>query len=263
VEGAAGTGKSRLLDEIARTLGQQGSSSVLRFECRASDSELHLVAATRLLRSVAATPRRRAQLVPTDDAATLFAQLASAFDRAGSTVLLVDDVHLADAASARLLESLAAPGGASSLWVVTTRLLAPPAASAPAPPNVRLAALTAQDLLPLGIEGAWEETAGHPRTLADCLDAARRGGALSADAVMALRSRAAAGGELMERVLQAAASLPPPIDAVRVAMEAGLPGAVVVDQLERALDLGLLRRRPPRRLVFAGDVVRRSMASPG
>ena len=127
--------------------------------------------------------------------APMFGRLADVLDRLGPTVLLVDDGHLADAASLDVLHSLVACRGAvRSLCIVVARRPIPPGAdSQPAVHYVvDLAPLTEVEVETLGVPGAWVETGGHPASLAACLNASRRCGSSMAkpcEAVLANRRR--------------------------------------------------------------------------
>ena len=137
-----------------------------------------MLAAGRLLRGLARAAGMRS--IPKIDGAVapMFGRLADVLDRLGPTVLLVDDGHLADAASLDVLHSLVAPGAVRSLCIVVARRPIPPGAdSQPAVHDVvHLPPLTEVEVETLGVPGAWVETGGHPASLAACLNASRRCG---------------------------------------------------------------------------------------
>jgi hypothetical protein len=220
-----------------------------------------MLAIGRLLRGLARAARMRSTPTIDLEVAPMFGRLADVFDRLGPTVLLIDDLHLADPASLDVLRSLVAPGAVRSLCVVGTRR--PPAPGADAEPDgtpnlvVHLRSLTEDDLEALGQAGAWTETGGHPASLAACLGASRHGGVLEPDAVAHLLALVDGCGELTRMVLEVAATLEQPTDILELAQCSRLARETTTDLLERAVRLDLLRVDAGQGVAFAGDLMRR------
>ena len=197
----------------------------------------------------------------------MFGRLADTLDRLGPTVLLVDDLHLADPTSTALLASLVAPGAAQSLCIVATRRPVAPGndslSSAAIGHTVRLSPLSPADVVELDVEGAWAESGGHPGTLAACVEAARHKGVLSDAAVAALFARVDEAGELSRHVLELAATMPQPLDLTELAFRARLARETVADLLDHGVEFGLLRVDRRGRIAFAGELLRRALATSG
>jgi SARP family transcriptional regulator, regulator of embCAB operon len=266
VEGGPGIGKSRLLTEIAeRRRNLPTDHHTHQFSCQPSDHGHPMLAVGRLLRGLARAARMRSTPTIDLEVAPMFGRLADVFDRLGPTVLLIDDVHLADRASLDVLRSLVAPGAVRSLCVVGARRpLAPDADPQPdgTPTRiVHLRSLTEDDLKALGLAGAWAETGGHPASLAACLRASRQGGILDPDDVAHLLALVDDCGELTRMVLELAATLEPPMEIAELARRSRLALETTADLLERAVRLELVRADGGKGVAFAGDLTRRMLRS--
>lgn len=265
VAGATGTGRTRFLHEVATAIDRP--AQVISFPCLPSDADHPLLAAGRLLRVIARAARVRTMPPVVADVAVTFGQLVSVLDRLGPSVLLIDDLDRADAATLAVVSALAAPGGAPSMCLVATqRPTGRGRASlleASARRSVRLAALSKPDVDAFGIDGLWAETGGHPATVAACLEAIRRDGVLSPAATAAVFGRVDELGELGRHVLNVASSQPQPFDLTEVARGSLVSREVVVDVVRRASEAGVLRTVGADRGAFSGDLTRRALVAAG
>lgn len=264
VQGAVGTGKTRLLKALADGPAR-AAARVQTFSCEVSDADHPMLAAGRLLRLLARTARLRTMPEIDQAVAPMFGRFADTLDRLGPTVVLVDDLHLADPASVAVLTSLVAPGAVQSLCVVAARSPVSPAMddlpSAAVARVVQLASLSYDDVETLGIDGLWAEAGGHPATIAACIEAARGDGELSQAATAAVLARVDEAGELSRHVLQLAATLPQPFDLTELAFTARLAGETIADLVQHAIELGLLSVDGAPGVTFAGDLIRRALAA--
>lgn len=267
VEGSAGTGKTRLLRAVADGPARASTALVQTFACQSSDAGHPMLAAGRLLRVLARAARLRTMPTIDEAVASMFGRLTDTLDRLGPTVLLVDDVHLADPTSTAVLVSLVAPGAAQSLCIVAARRPVAPGDDAlpraAVGQTVRMAPLSPEDIDELGVEGAWAESGGHPGTLAACVQATRSKGVLSDAAAAALFARVDEAGELTRYVLELAATMPQPFDLTKLAFRARLARETVADLLDHGVDFGLLRVDGRGRIAFAGELIRRALATSG
>jgi DNA-binding SARP family transcriptional activator len=261
VEGAAGSGKTRLLRAVADGPARAAAAHLVTFSCGPSDLVHPMLAAGRLLRVLARAARLRTMPTIDEAVAPMFGRLADTLDRLGPTLLLIDDLHLADPASIAVLASIVAPEAVQSLCLVAARRPTSPGTDALPRGAVRraiqLGALSPADVDQLGIDGAWAETGGHPASLAMCIEAARGGGALSQGAIASVLARIDEAGELSRYVLELTAALTQPFDITDVAFTARLARETVADLLQRAVELGILKTVKKGQLAFAGDITRR------
>ena len=166
VEGPRGSGKSALLDELARrTL----PARTIRLNCRPIERPFPLRSATRLaevLNCAAGPPI--AALAPRDPT-ELFERLVDLIATSAPVVVLVDDVHFADEASATIIDALTSTGGASGCTVIATGPLALCALDRASQLHLELGPLTEEALNELGLpNGVWL-TGGHPAIAAACV----------------------------------------------------------------------------------------------
>ena len=240
IEGAAGMGKSRLLAEAA---ARRLDVAMVRLGCSAADRPFPLLLAARLFRAVARRSGRERDAAPEDSAAAMFVGLAALIDDGGPLVILVDDLHCADAASIAVLDALVCADATRALAVVAT--VRPDSERAAdrrlqRAPAIVLGPLAADDLARLGLPDALVETGGHPATVLACIAAMRSDGHLEPDALTAVVDRVAEAGEPASRLLRMAAALEQPFTATDLAFAARLGTAMVVDVLECTMHLGLI-----------------------
>jgi hypothetical protein len=107
----------------------------------------------------------------------------------------------------------------------------------------------------------WAETGGHPATIAACIEAAYGDGVLSPSVTAAMLARVDEAGELSRHVLELAAAMPQPFDLTELAFTARLARETVADLVQHTIELGLVRVDAGDGLVFAGDVIRRTLAA--
>lgn len=255
VTGPPGIGRSRLLAEVAERTGATRQVHIIR--CLATDREHALLTVGRLVRSITKMAGVVTQPVIDESVTAMFGRLALLLDDLGPMLLLVDDLHLADAASVAVLRSLAAPGGALQLCLVVSSTVPPDATADEA--AVELAALTEDELRPLGIEAAWRETGGHPAILAACCAAGAAGTPLPVAAADALRAQVAGLAPPAPLVLAAASRLRGPFTAVQAASAASLGPVVVAAALHNAVADGVVRALGADRFEFTAQLVRRML----
>lgn len=269
VEGVAGVGKTRLLSEIAlRHRDRVADQRTHLFACLPADRPHPLLAASRLLRVLARAAGMGSMRPIGDAAAPMFGHLADVLDGMGPVVLLIDDLHLADPVSLDLFRSLVAPGAVGSLCIVGAGRPPVPGAGAvsagAASRTLHLCPLDETDVESLRVTGAWSETGGHPASLAACLRASRRGGALDAEAVRDVLALVDDADHLTRMVLELVAVHEQPAEITEVARRSRLAREMTAELLERAAQSGLLRVDSGR-FAFASDLTRRvvlAFASP-
>lgn len=257
VTGPAGIGRSRLLAEVVARAGE--SRQVHTIQCLPSDREHALLTVGRLVRSIRKTARLRDQPVVDGSVTAMFGRLALMLDDLGPAVLVVDDLHRADAESVAVLRSLAAPGGALQLCLVMSSPVALDGGADAA--ALELTALTEADLQPLGIGAAWRETGGHPATLAACCAAGAADAPLPDDVVAALRARVAELASPAPLVLAGASRLSEVFTGAEVAAAAGIGPAIVEAGLHAAVAGGVVRALGAGRFEFSAQLVRRLLAT--
>jgi DNA-binding SARP family transcriptional activator len=265
LEGASGVGKSRALRAAHDEATRRGTVRAAWFACTASDAEHHLLAAARLLRALATVARRRISADVGDSVTAMLGRMADVLDDLAPTAVFVDDLHLADPATADLLSSLTDQGGVRSLCIVASRSLTGPGTERRplgATTTVRIGSLDRRSVDALDIPLAWEETGGHPATLAACVDAARSGGVLSPDGAAAVLARIRQLDQIGRLVLRQLASTSRPDELTAVAADLGLSRSMVERAVERAVDLGLLRAGRRGRIEFTGGVIQRAATDP-
>lgn len=257
VVGPTGMGKSRLLDEVAARVR---SPRVLRLQCLPGDAGHPLLAASRFVRAVALASGEQAPSLG-ESVASLFGRFAELLDRGGPVALLVDDLHLADAGSSAVLQSLVAPGGAVGLCLVATSpvgcLSAPPAPLVLGP----LAPFTEPELAPLGpaAAAAFEVSGGNPTLLA-LAAADAPAGALRAESIAAVERLVSglppgARAALASVAGRSRSFLPDDLS------ENGAATNATDDLVREAVSLGVLRRTRQGRLTWASSLVAALLSS--
>jgi DNA-binding SARP family transcriptional activator len=257
IEGEAGLGKTRLLDELATSLigVRVGRSSCCELEQHLpyvplaaalrdalGDVELHgLRPSLRLI-----LPELRAD-EPAADVAEVDAleALVELIAEQAPLAVFLDDLQWADPHTVAALSYLQRRGSGISAVCVTAvasehaqtdhalRRLMPTTI-------VRLETLTADDLASLGIPDLHESTGGNPRLVTEAISATARG-ELSAALVEALLAQCRAEGAWAYRVLLAASVLEQPFEPEPLATLLRLDEVELVEELERLCARRILR----------------------
>jgi DNA-binding SARP family transcriptional activator len=251
LEGEAGLGKSRLLDEFASTLR---GVRVGRAKCSALEQGLAYVPLAGALRDAlgdvdlepAQLPALRGILpelgmyrpaIEFGEVDVLEAMVALITEHA-PLILILDDVHLADRSTIAALEYLQRRCAASPVLVLGTLRGEDTAADHPlrglAAPEIRL------ELSPLGIPGVHERTGGHPALVADLIANGSRPD-LRRSLSELLIARCRAEGADAHRLLLLAATLPQPFDPELLAALLEDDPVELTERLEQLCDRRILR----------------------
>lgn len=274
IEGESGLGKTRLLDELARSLD---GVRIGRASC--SELERHLpyvplAAALRDALEVADLDPSRmpalVQILPElalDSAKSdaeeveVLEALVALVGEAGPLVLLLDDLQWADEHTLAALGYLRRRGDAHRAALVTTAgpLDTSSVHLARLRPDtvVRLEPLTDEELAPLAIPGLHEKTGGNPRFVAEALKCGRRSEP-SRSLVEALVAQCRAEGRWGCRVLTAASVLEQPFDPEPLAALLETDATQLTEELERLCERRILRI-DGLRFRFRYDLVRRAL----
>jgi len=255
IEGEAGLGKTRLLDEIATRLD---GVRVGRTTCSELERHLPYVPLAAALREalvgvvLGPCPPALAGILPElsldaprpdFDEVEVLEALAALVARHAPLVLLIDDLHRADGETVAALAYLRRRGGAVAGAVVTTRDvgqwgdlldgLAPDCA-------VRLEPLSAEELAPLRMPELHESSGGNPRLVAEALENGEPTGP-SASLTEALLAQCRAEGPRAFRVLISAALLEQPFAPEPLADILDAEPTVLTEELERLCERRILR----------------------
>jgi DNA-binding SARP family transcriptional activator len=273
IEGDTGLGKSRLLDELWRTLV---GVRVGRATCSELEQHLPYVPLAAALRAAGADPDATrmpalAQIFPEVDlqsAKTEFEQvdvleaLVALMGEIGPLVLLLDDLQWADEQTVAALGYLRRRDDAHQTALVTTSR--PQDASTDLPlarlqPDtiVPLEPLTEEELAPLAIPGIYKSTGGNPRFVAEAVRCGRRA-APSRSLVDALVAQCRAEGPWACRVLSAASLLEQPFEPEPLAALLDTDPTRLTEELERLCERRILRIEGLR-FRFHYDLVRRAL----
>jgi len=258
ISGPAGIGKSRLLAEVAQRAAVDRSVHSIR--CMPSDPGHQLLVVGQLMRSIARTARLRKQLVLDQDVTAMFGRFAQMLDVVGPTLVLVDDMHLADAGSVAVLQALVGAGGATNLCLVGTHPTS--RGGLVGGEKIVLSALSQAELQPLGIEAAWSETGGHPGLLAACCAAGAHVLAgvpaqMGDDDLREVRSWLDRPGRLARSVLSSASVLAGSFMVADVVLASGMGAETVAAVLSQATQDGVLRKSEADRVEFSAQLLRR------
>jgi DNA-binding SARP family transcriptional activator len=257
IEGEAGLGKTRLLDELATSLL---GVRVGRASCSELEQHLPYVPLAAALRDalgeVALLGRRPAlrpilpelslnepaQEVAEVDALEALVELIA---EQSPLVLFLDDLQWADPHTVAALSYLQRRGAGMRAALVTAIGSEQTPASHPArrlrPTTVvRLEALTAAELAPLGIPELHESTGGNPRFVTEAIANGNRG-ELSSALADALLAQCRAEGAWAYRVLLAASVLGQPFEPESLATVLHVDEAELVEELERLCERRILR----------------------
>jgi DNA-binding SARP family transcriptional activator len=257
VEGEAGVGKSRLLDEFVVSLV---GARIGRASCSELEQHLPYVPLAAALRSALADVELDAERLPAlaqilpelalrepqqyAEVDALEALVALVVEHA-PLVLVIDDLESADPSTVAALGYLQRRcAGAPTMLLGAVRagatfanqplrLLQPDAL-------LRLEPLSSIDLEPLGIPDLHESTGGNPRLVAEKVSNGNRP-ALSPTLSDALLGQCRAAGAHAYRVLLAASLLEQPFDPETLAAFLHLDATEIVEELERLCEHRILR----------------------
>jgi len=258
IEGETGLGKTRLLDELQ---GQLQGVRIGRATCSLLERHLPYVPLATALREALAgvelDPERRPALrqilpelalatpKPNVDEIDVLEALVSLLAEHAPIVLLLDDLHYADARTVAALGYLRRRGvGLAGAIVTTSRHFSTSPGRPPhrleADARIQLEALSTGDLAPLGIPDLHDTTGGDPRLVAEALangHAARPSETLTE----ALLAQCRAEGDWAYRVLVASSVLEQPFEPEPLADLLGVDAAELVETLERLCERRILR----------------------
>jgi DNA-binding SARP family transcriptional activator len=256
IEGDAGLGKTRMLDEAAIVFA---GARVGRTHCSPLEQHLPYVPLAAALRDAGievdgermpALGRILPELALTGagvehtEVAALEA-LVQLLSEEAPVVLLLDDVHFADRETIAALDYLQHRllGVAGAIVVTLRTVQAPPdhpVRRLRASTAMRLCPLTAEDLAPLGVPGLYEATGGNPRFVAD---ASTNGKPLelSSSLTETLLAQLRSEGSEVYRMLLTASVLEQPFEPEALAEMLGGDETQVTEELERLCELRILR----------------------
>jgi DNA-binding SARP family transcriptional activator len=256
IEGEAGLGKTRLLDELATSLV---GVRVGRASCSELERHLPYVPLAAALRDALDGVKVDGERLPAlrqilpelargepHDVAEVDAleALVTVIAEHGPLVLLLDDLQWADASTLAALRYLQGRRAGLSAAAVTAirageaqpdhpvRLLQPDT-------RVRLEPLTAADLAPLGLTELIETTGGNPRFVAEIANGETA--ELSTELSEALIGQCRAEGPWAYRILAAASVLEQPFEPEPLASLLHVDEAELVEELERLCERRILR----------------------
>jgi hypothetical protein len=263
VEAEAGLGKTRLLDEVATSLV---GVRVGRATCSALEQHLPYVPLAAALRDALEgiefdgrqlPPLRR--ILPElclSDPAREFAEvdaleaLVEVVTDHAPLVLLLDDVHWADAHTLAALSYLQRRGARVPAAVITamrSEQVAPDDPVNRLRPDVvvRLEPLSSADLAPLGVPNLHGSTGGNPRFVTEAMANGNRA-ELSAALAEMLLAQCRAEGAWAYRILLAASVLEQPFEPEPLAILLRVDATELVEELERLCERRILRVDGPR-----------------
>jgi DNA-binding SARP family transcriptional activator len=257
VEGEAGLGKSRLLEEFVSTLD---GVRVGRAKCSALERRLAYVPLAGALRDAlsgveldpAQLPALRGVLpeLGVRQPAVEFGEvdvleaMVTVITRYAPMVLILDDLHLADHSTIAALEYLHRRCAESPVVVLGAMRGEDTASDHPLrglpTTEIRLEPLTGDELSPLGISGVHERTGGHPTLVADLIANGSRPD-LRRSLAELLTARCRAEGTEAYRILLMAATLPQPFDPEVLAALLQADPVELTERLEQLCDRRILR----------------------
>jgi DNA-binding SARP family transcriptional activator len=257
VEGEAGVGKTRLLDEFVLSLV---GARIGRASCSELEHHLPYVPLAAALRSALADVELDAERLPAltqilpelalrepqqyAEVDALEAVVALVVEHA-PLVLVIDDLESADPSTLAALGYLQRRCvGAPAMLLGAVRsgatLTNPPLSLLQPDARLRLEPLSSIDLAPLGIPDLYESTGGNPRFVAEAVSNGNRS-ALSPTLSDALLGQCRAAGAHAYRVLLAACLLEQPFDPETLAALLHLDATEIVEELERLCEHRILR----------------------
>jgi len=258
IEGETGLGKTRLLDELQ---AQLDGVRVGRAACSLRERHLPYVPLASALREALADVDFNigrlpalGQILPElalgapkpnfDEIEVLEALVAVVAEH-GPVVLLLDDLHCADAPTLAALGYLRRRGAGLAGAIVTTARRTGGSPGHPphrleADARVQLEPLSPGDLAPLAIAELHDSTGGDPRLVADALVNGHAAGP-SETLTDALLAQCRAEGDWAYRVLVASSVLEQPFKPEPLADLLGVDAAELIEELERLCERRLLR----------------------
>jgi DNA-binding SARP family transcriptional activator len=246
VEGEAGIGKTRLLDELA---GGLAGVRVGRATCSPLERSLPyvpLVAAVHDALDGAGSSGLGRELPERCTEIDALEKVVELIREHAPLVLFLDDLHWADASSLAALSYLTRrSSGHACAFVAAVR-------TEDAPPDhpvrglmpavhLRLEPLSAADLAPLGVPGLHDSTGGNPRFVAETVN-----GGLADALRESLLAQCRAEGAVAYRTLLTAATLDQPFEPEPLAAVLGVDPPGLVEELERLCERRILRVDGPR-----------------
>ncbi len=275
IEGETGLGKTRLLDELQ---AQLDGVRMGRVTCSPLERHLPYVPLAAALREALADveldpgrlPAVRQILpelaldAPTSsfDEIEVLETLVALIAEHAPVVLLIDDLHCADARTLAALGYLRRRGTAHGGAIVTA---ARPTSGSPARPPHRLDAdarillevLSPGDLAAVGVAELHDSTGGDPRLVAEALANGHAAGP-SETLTEALLAQCRAAGDWAYRVLVASSVLEQPFEPEPLAEMLGADLAELIEELERLCERRILRVDGVR-FRFRYDLVRQAL----
>jgi hypothetical protein len=243
VEGEAGIGKSRLVDELAaRLVGVR----VVRWRCSPLETDFAFLAIAIALRGLEGGSEETSAVSVEGPAGALsfLDGLAAQIQRHAPFVLLMDRLDLADASSVSALGHLARRLADTPVAVVATcrtpAATRPPVSRLDWSERVRLERLTEDDLVDYQVPDLHARTGGHPVFLAAHLGSVAGGGG-PVDVRERVLAWCADAGEEAMRILSAASVLPDPFDPVLLGQVLRVEVVGLAEELDRLCQHGLLR----------------------
>jgi DNA-binding SARP family transcriptional activator len=258
IDGEAGLGKTRLLDELATTLV---GVRVGRASCSELERDLPYVPLAAALRDAL----RRLQLdfgrlpalrrilpeLGLDEPSQEFAEVSALeavvelIAKQGPMVLMLDDLHWADPHTIAALSYLQRRATDLPVALITSLTTEYTPADHPVrrlnpAARVRLAPLGAAELASLGIPGLQASTGGNPRFVAAAIAHGGHGEPAPALAETVL-AQCRAEGAWAYRVLLVASGLEQPVAPESLATLLGVDAAELIEELERLCERGILR----------------------
>jgi DNA-binding SARP family transcriptional activator len=258
VEGEAGIGKSRLLDEFASTLD---GVPVGRARCSALEQHLARVPLAAALRGVldqldidrSQLPALRGLLPELAlgepqaefDEVDVLEAIVEVIRRNTPLVLILDDLHVADIATVAALEYLHRRCASCPVMIVGALRddevpLDHPVRRLAVTGRILLEPLTEHELAPLAIPDVHRRTGGHPALVASLI-ASGSGPDLRSSLCELFIARCRAEGTVAFRILLTAATLPEPFEPEVLAALLETDPIELIERLEQLCDRRILR----------------------
>jgi DNA-binding SARP family transcriptional activator len=258
VEGEAGIGKSRLLDEFAASLD---GIRVGRARCSGLEQHLPRVPLAAALRGVVDQLDLDPRLVPAlrgllpelalearsaeFDEVDVLEAIVEVVRRGGPVVLILDDLHLADLGTIAALEYLHRRCASCPVMILGALRdhdtpVDHPLRRLAVTGRIRLEPLTEHELAPLAIRDVHRHTGGHPTLVASMITNGP-GPDLRSSLNELFIARCRAEGAVAFRILLSAATLPEPFEPEVLAALLETDPIELIERLERLCDRRILR----------------------